>query len=119
MFNFYFDEAFHDQKITNIEGVLNSMTENALDNYIGVFLGLSEELLKDAEIVFLEFEQKYRKVFSIHKDNELKSRQIKIKRNYSAPKIPGIMQEFQQRQVLQLQRRLSHVFLLSRYKNGF
>ena len=79
MFNFYFDEAFHDQKITNIEGVLNSMTENALDNYIGVFLGLSEELLKDAEIVFLEFEQKYRKVFSIHKDNELKSRQIKIK----------------------------------------
>ena len=40
-------------------------------------------------------------------------------RNYSAPKIPGIMQEFQQRQVLQLQRRLFHVFLLSRYKNGF
>ena len=39
--------------------------------------------------------------------------------NYSAPKIPGIMQEFQQRQVLQLQRRLFHVFLLSRYKNGF
>ena len=39
--------------------------------------------------------------------------------NYSAPKIPGIKQEFQQRQVLQLQRRLSHVFLLSRYKNGF
>ena len=39
--------------------------------------------------------------------------------NYSAPKIPGIMQDFQQRQVLQLQRRLFHVFLLSRYKNGF
>ena len=39
--------------------------------------------------------------------------------NYSAPKIPGIKQEFQQRQVLQLQRRLSHVFLLSPYKNGF
>ena len=39
--------------------------------------------------------------------------------NYSAPKIPGIKQGFQQRQVLQLQRRLSHVFLLSRYKNGF
>ena len=42
-----------------------------------------------------------------------------FRRNYSAPKIPGIMQEFQQRQVLQLQKRLSHVFLLSRYKNGF
>ena len=39
--------------------------------------------------------------------------------NYSAPKIPGIKQEFQQRQVLQLQRRLLHVFLLSPYKNGF
>ena len=39
--------------------------------------------------------------------------------NYSTPKIPGIMQEFQQRQVLQIQKRLSHVFLLSRYKNGF
>ena len=36
-----------------------------------------------------------------------------------SPKIPGIMQEFQKRQVLQLQRRLFHVFLLSRYKNGF
>ena len=39
--------------------------------------------------------------------------------NYSAPKITDIMQDFQQRQVLQLQRRLFHVFLLSRYKNGF
>ena len=44
---------------------------------------------------------------------------FKIFCNYSAPKIPGIMQEFQQRQVLQLQRRLSHAFLLSPYKNGF
>ena len=43
----------------------------------------------------------------------------KKKGNYSAPKIPGIMQDFQQRQVLQLQKRLSHVFLLSPYKNGF
>ena len=43
----------------------------------------------------------------------------KRRRNYSAPKIPGIMQDFQQRQVLQLQRRLLHVFLLSQYKNGF
>ena len=42
-----------------------------------------------------------------------------IECNYSAPKILGIMQDFQQRQVLQLQRRLFHVFLLSRYKNGF
>ena len=44
---------------------------------------------------------------------------LKMEGNYSAPKIPGIMQEFQQRQVLQLQKRLFHVFLLSRYKNGF
>ena len=44
---------------------------------------------------------------------------IKKISNYSAPKIPGIMQEFQKRQVLQPQRRLFHVFLLSRYKNGF
>ena len=51
----------------------------------------------------------------------LNSFKISVKEfgNYSAPKIPGIMQDFQQRQVLQLQRRLSHVFLLSRYKNGF
>ena len=49
----------------------------------------------------------------------LAQRDYNLKRNYSAPKIPGIMQDFQQRQVLQLQRRLFHVFLLSRYKNGF
>ena len=42
-----------------------------------------------------------------------------LESNYSAPKIQGIKQEFQQRQVLQLQRRLLHVFLLSPYKNGF
>ena len=46
-------------------------------------------------------------------------RDFKSKGNYSAPKIPGIKQGFQQRQVLQLQRRLFHVFLLSPYKNGF
>ncbi|MBS7241679.1 MAG: hypothetical protein KIG77_04755 [Treponema sp.] len=46
-------------------------------------------------------------------------RDFKSKGNYSAPKIPGIKQGFQQRQVLQLQRRLLHVFLLSPYKNGF
>ena len=46
-------------------------------------------------------------------------RKINELSNYSAPKIQGIKQGFQQRQVLQLQRRLFHVFLLSRYKNGF
>ena len=53
------------------------------------------------------------------KKARLPLKEIKLFCNYSAPKIPGIMQEFQQRQVLQLQRRLFHVFLLSRYKNGF
>ncbi len=60
---------------------------------------------------------KFNMIHGIH-NNQL-SYEEKKKGNYSAPKIPGIKQEFQQRQVLQLQRRLFHVFLLSRYKNGF
>ena len=62
--------------------------------------------LKEGNIIFSESDYGYKTV-------------NKYKGNYSAPKIPDIMQDFQQRQVLQLQRRLSHVFLLSRYKNGF
>ena len=72
------------------------------------------ELLKEADIVVTN------PPFSLFREYVAQLIEYNKKfRNYSAPKIPGIKQEFQQRQVLQLQRRLLHVFLLSPYKNGF
>ncbi len=44
---FYFDEAYHDRKISISEkGILNTQVPNALDNYVGVFWGekISESL---------------------------------------------------------------------------
>lgn len=60
-----------------------------------------------------------KEIIKSYNDSRIKYYDYITDGNYSAPKIPGIMQDFQQRQVLQLQRRLFHVFLLSRYKNGF
>lgn len=43
-YNFYFDETFHDRKITiNSSGVINTFTEDKNDSYIGVFWGIKND----------------------------------------------------------------------------
>ena len=43
-YTFFFDEAFHDRIIRlNKTGVLNTMVDNALDSYIGVFWGCNSK----------------------------------------------------------------------------
>ena len=98
----------------------NEMSSNSINYNIGIITPYKAqmELLRSKLAIKKNFED-YKIDIGTVDSFQGSDRDIIIYGNYSAPKIPGIMQEFQQRQVLQLQRRLLHVFLLSRYKNGF
>ncbi len=79
-YNFYFDEAFHDRKITiSSNGEVNTMKPNALDNYIGVFWGCKATDLGRNVALLNDFEQKYRNIYSISNEGELKSTIIPMK----------------------------------------
>lgn len=77
-YNFYFDETFHDRKITvNEEGVLNIFAEEKNDSYIGVFWGYPETKNAMVRNQFDELEKKYIERFGLV--NEFKSTVIRRK----------------------------------------
>ncbi|MDD6188870.1 MAG: hypothetical protein PUB32_04745 [Clostridiales bacterium] len=79
---FYFDEAFHDRKIVISErGSINTLREEAIDDYVGVFWGCKRECLNGYVQQLTDFEMKYRKSFGLAEDKELKS-EIIGKKNY-------------------------------------
>ena len=79
---FYFDEAFHDRKIVISErGSINTLREEAIDDYVGVFWGCKRECLNGYVQQLTDFEMKYRKIFGLAEDKELKS-EIIGKKNY-------------------------------------
>lgn len=81
-YEFYFDETFHDQKITiGNNGKMNILEEGALDSYIGLFWGCEREKKEEIIAKLNKFENKYRAVFNLNPDIELKSSIIK-KKNY-------------------------------------
>ena len=58
-YTFFFDEAFHDRVIRlNKTGVLNTMVPNALDSYIGVFWGCTNDCLPEITTEISTFEEK-------------------------------------------------------------
>lgn len=68
-YNFYFDETFHDRKITiDSAGMLNIFAEDKNDSYIGVFWGYenNKELLVNSQLQALE--QKYIERFGLSKE---------------------------------------------------
>ena len=74
-YNFFFDETFHDRKITiKPTGVINTFTENKNDSYIGVFWGY--ENTRRAGIVrkLHALEAKYKKRYGL--SEEFKSTNI-------------------------------------------
>ena len=74
-YNFYFDETFHDPKITIKEdGALNVLKENTNESYIGVFWGY--EYCKEKAIYgkLKALEDKYAKIFDVK--DEFKSTTI-------------------------------------------
>ena len=81
-YTFYFDESFHDRKIKlNSNGTLNTMVDNALDSYIGVFWGAENEKIDYIVNMLTEFENKFKNQFGLSEEKELKS-EIIGKKNY-------------------------------------
>ena len=79
---FYFDESFHDRKIVIAEdGTINTLRQNAIDDYVGVFWGCKRANLDKYAEELTAFESHYRTVFGLAADKELKSEIIKLK-NY-------------------------------------
>ena len=79
---FYFDEAFHDRKIVISEqGRINTLRKDAIDDYVGVFWGCKREFFNEYVQQLTTFEKKYRKIFDLAEDKELKSGIIG-KKNY-------------------------------------
>lgn len=79
---FYFDESFHDRKIVIAEdGTINTLRQNAIDDYVGVFWGCKRANLDKYTEELTTFESHYRTVFGLPVDKELKSEIIKLK-NY-------------------------------------
>lgn len=81
-YTFYFDESFHDRIIKlSKNGALNTMVDNALDSYIGVFWGCQNDKLIEITNKLNHFENKYRNTFGLDEKQELKA-QIIAKKNY-------------------------------------
>lgn len=77
-YNFYFDETFHDRKITVSEnGTINALLEDADDSYIGVFIGFDNRYKCSFQRQFVKLESKYKTVYGI--TDEFKSTSIKRK----------------------------------------
>ena len=79
-YNFYFDETYHDRKITvSSSGVANIFLDDKNDNYIGVFWGIQRKQNDEVFAQFRELEKKYIERFAL--DSEFKSTTI-AKRNF-------------------------------------
>ena len=60
---FYFDEAFHDRKIVLSEqGSINTLREEAIDDYVGVFWGFKSEYFNEFTQQLTDFERKYKRM---------------------------------------------------------
>lgn len=80
-YNFYFDETFHDRKITvKPSGVINTFTENKNDSYLDVFWGLDNTRSSTSTKKLHTLEHKYRDKFGL--EGEFKSTNIS-KKNFT------------------------------------
>lgn len=71
---FYFDESFHDRKVTiDSNGKLNILEDKALDNYIGVFWGCQQKSLHRNIALLEAFEVEQKRIYGLSEDEELKS----------------------------------------------
>jgi len=77
---FYFDESFHDRKIKiNSKARFNILTDNSLDNYIGVFWGCHQNSLQRNIALLTSFENQQKRNYGLCEDQELKSTTISKK----------------------------------------
>lgn len=76
---FFYDESFHDRKITFKNGDVNIFSKNLSDIFVGAFIGIKESQINIFENDYIKFENKYKKIFGIDIEEELKSTIIKKK----------------------------------------
>ena len=81
MWNFYYDEAFHDRKITVKNNSINVYAENSSDIYTGFFIGFNEVEETEFFEKYALFEKKYKEFYTIADEEELKGTTIG-KKNY-------------------------------------
>lgn len=78
-YNFYFDESFHDRKMTLCaNGRANTMQDAALDSYVGVFWGCRQKDIYQNKALISDFEEKEKLLFGLKPTQELKSSIIPI-----------------------------------------
>lgn len=76
-YNFYFDETYHDKKITLRNNKLNILEDSTMDDYIGFFWGTKEAKIEGIKNNLVKIEDKYRALFTLPAEQELKSRSFK------------------------------------------
>jgi len=83
MWSFYFDEIFHDRKITQTkDDKINIYSEYTYDVYTGFFFGINEAEQQNVIKKFNEFENRYKKLFCVPINEEFKSTVIH-KKNFN------------------------------------
>lgn len=76
-YNFYFDETFHDRKISISEkGKINVLDDNANESYIGLFWGCENTRIKGVIKQLRQLENKYKEIYSLGEEQEFKSTTI-------------------------------------------
>ncbi|AIQ55695.1 hypothetical protein [Paenibacillus borealis] len=70
--NFYFDESFHDRKITYKNGKVNIHKDDACDSYVAVFIGGDINICHKLEKKYSLFEETQKRMFGLNQEHELK-----------------------------------------------
>ena len=71
---FYFDETFHDKKITiKPNGTINALLKDKNNCYVGAFWGCRQEKLREVIEPLTALEKEYKKAFTLSDIQEFKS----------------------------------------------
>lgn len=79
MYTFYFDESYHDRRISLKDNKLNIFHQEASDSFTYCFIGFDSSNEKKLENQFLEVENKLRAKFDYPDEKELKGKNISKK----------------------------------------
>lgn len=76
---FYYDESFHDRKITCKSGKINIYQKGSSDIFVGAFVGFKDKDTERIKNNFLEFEQNQKIVYGLSNEQEFKGSTIRKK----------------------------------------
>lgn len=76
LWQLFYDEAFHDRKIVPTNNNVNIYNDTSGDIFVGTLWGCKKENLDVCITKFRCFEDKFKQVYSVHEDKELKGTTI-------------------------------------------